>query len=224
MDTPKWIPWAGLAAILGGLMAIVLTVPFASAYFSAYPGYDVPPFWLQWVRPMLRPFLTFESSVEVYNTYGRIYDFVYLLCLPAVFGLHHLHQGVSSRIEKWGFGLLVVGMLTTFIGVAGDYWANGAGFFIELLGLLTLSIGTTLYGVAMLRSRVIPRWCGWLLVSCLPGAFIFTVLIGHIPSGPTFLSAVSWLIVGSRLLFKRGIRPQPESQARANAGSQANGG
>ncbi len=39
MDTPKWITWAGLAAIVGGLMAIILTPPFATAYFSAYPGF-----------------------------------------------------------------------------------------------------------------------------------------------------------------------------------------
>jgi len=206
MNIPKWISWAGLAAMIGGILASILTPPFAVAYFSAYPGYDIPPFWLQSVRPMLRPFLTFGSSVEVYNTYGRIYDFVYLLWLPAVFGLHHLHQVFSSRIEQWGFGLLVVGLLATFIGVAGDYWADGAGFLLSLLGLLILYIGTTLYGVAILRSNVIPRWCGWLLVSCLPGAFIFTWLIGHLPSGPTFPFAVSWLILGYILVFKKGIQ------------------
>jgi len=74
MDTPKWISWAGLAAILGGLTAIILTAPFASAYFSAYPGYDVPPFWMQSLRPALRPLITFASPVAVYNVYGRVFD------------------------------------------------------------------------------------------------------------------------------------------------------
>jgi hypothetical protein len=212
MDTPKWISWAGLAAILGGLTAIVLTAPFAIAYYSAYPGYEVPPFWIQSLKPALRSLLTFAPPVGVYNVYGRIFDLVYLLFLPAAFGLHHLHQGVSSRIEKWGFGILVVGLLATFIGVAGDYWADRAGFAIEVLGLLTLAIGTTLYGIAMLRSKVIPSWCAWLLVACGPGAFVFFPLIGHIPSGPTFLFAISWLIVGCMLLFKKGLRPQLEKQ------------
>jgi len=37
--------------------------------------------------------------------------------LPAVFGLHHLHQGTGSRAEKRGFRILVVGLLAAFIGV-----------------------------------------------------------------------------------------------------------
>jgi len=212
VDVPKWISWAGLSAIIGGLTAIVLTAPFASAYFSAYPGYDVVPNWVQSLKPALSPLLTFASPVGVYNVYGRVYDLVYLLFLPTAFGLHVLHHGASSRIEKWGFYLLVGGLLSTFIGVAGDYWLNGVTFFIELLGLLILATGAALYGTAILRSKVIPGWCGWLLISCLPGAFLTILLIGHIPSGPTFLFALSWLIIGYMLLFKRGLRPLPEKQ------------
>ena len=205
MDTPKWIPWAGLAAILGGVTAVILTPPFATAYFSAYPGFDIPPFWLSLLRPALRSVLAFGPPIAVYNVYGRIFEFVYLLFLPAAFGLHRLHQGAGSRIEKWGFAILVVGLLGAFIGVAGDYWADGAGFFIELLGLLAMVIGATVYGVAVLRSKVIPGWCAWLLIACGPGTFGFFPLIGHIPSGPTFLFAISWLIVGGMLLFKKGV-------------------
>ncbi|MGH8611964.1 MAG: hypothetical protein ACREYF_07950 [Gammaproteobacteria bacterium] len=212
MGIPKWISWAGLAAILGGLTAIVLTGPFTIAYFSAYPSFDVPPFWIRSLKPALTPLLTFASPVAVYNVYGRIYDLVYLLFLPATFGLHHLQKGASGRVEKWGFGILVAGLLAALIGNAGDYWADGAGFFLTLLGLLTLSIGVTLYGVATLRSKVLPTWCSWLLIASGPGAFVFLLLIGHIPSGPTFLFAVSWLIIGYMLLFKRDIRPQLEKQ------------
>jgi len=213
MDIPRWISWTGLAAILGGLMAISLTAPFAIAYFSAYAGYDIPPFWLPLLKPALSSWLTFASPIEVYNVYGRIFDLVYLLFLPAVFGLHYLHQGAGRRIEKWGFRLLVVGLLSAFIGVAGDYWADGAGFIIEMLGLLILAIGATVYGVALLRSKVIPSWCAWLVVVCGPGTVVFFSLIGHIPSGPTFLFAISWLIVGCVLLFKKSLRPQLEKQS-----------
>jgi hypothetical protein len=203
MKLAKWISWAGLAAIFGGLIAIILTIPFATAYFSAYPGFDVPPFWLQTVTPVLRPLLSFATPKMVYNVYGRIFELVYLLFLPAVFGLHHLHHGARNRVERWGFGILVVGLLATFIGVAGDYWADGTGFVIELLGLLILSIGTTVYGLATLQSRVLPTWCAWLLIAGGPGSFVFQILIGHIPSGPTFPFALSWLFVGWILVFKK---------------------
>lgn len=205
MDTPKWIAWTGLAAILGGLLAILLTAPFASAYFAGYPGIDRPPFWLPLLKPALRPLITFATPVQVYLVYGRVFDLAYLLFLPAAFGLHHLHQGSRNRIEKWGFGLLVVGLLATFVGVAGDYWADGAGFFIELVGLLVLAIGVTLYGVALLQTQVMPGGCAWLLVACGPSTLVFSLLIGHIPSGPTFPFAISWVMVGGLLLFGKGV-------------------
>ena len=47
-----------------------------------------------------------------------------------------------------------------------------------------------------LRSGVLPRWSSWLLVAGGPGAFAGMALTGHVPSGPTFLFAVSWLAVG----------------------------
>jgi hypothetical protein len=207
VNNPRWLAWAGLAAVVGGVLAILLTPPFASAYFAAYPGFEVPPFWIAWLRPALAPWLTFAPPITVYNLYGRVYEIVYLLFLPAAFGVHRLHRGTAGRAEKWGFAMVVVGLLTSFIGVAGDYWADGAGFVIELLGLLILSIGTAVYGVGLLRGGVVPRWCGWLLVSCLPAVFIIFPLIGHIPSGPTLPIAVAWLMVGSMLLLKKGRQP-----------------
>ena len=207
MTIPKWISWAGLAAMIGGLIAILLTPPFAIAGDTAYHIFDVPPFWMHSLKPALTPLLTFAPPVAVYNTYGRMFDLVYLLFLPAMFGLHHLHQGVRGRIEKWGFAVVVIGLIAAFIGVAGDYWVEGVVFyFSEIFGLLLMPVGTTLYGVAILRSGVVPRWCGWLLVSCLPGTFVFSLLIPHIPSGQTFLFAVSWLMMGLVLLFNKGVQ------------------
>ena len=199
--------WAGFAAILGGLTAIVLTAPFASAYFIAYPGYDTVPFWVQPLEPRFASLLSFGSPDQVYETYGKVYDVVYLLFLPAVLALHQVHGGSGTRAEKRGYALLVAGLLAAFVGVAGDYWANGITFLISVLGLLTMAVGVTMYGVALRRSGVVPRWCAWMLVSCGPGTMVFLFLIGHIPSGPTFPFALSWLVVGFILLFKRGIEP-----------------
>jgi len=192
---------------LAGLTAIVLTPPFATAYFLAYPGEDVLPFWVSTLEPRLQSLLGFASPTEVYQTYGRIFDLVYVLFLPAAFGLHHLHRGSNSRIEMRGFAVLVAGVVAAFVGVAGDYWANGIGFPIEVLGLLILAVGSTMYGVALLGAGVVPRWCAWSLVSCGPGALVFLLLIGHIPSGPTFPFAISWVTVGAMLLSRKGIRP-----------------
>lgn len=180
---------------MGGLLAVVLTLPFASAFFVAYPE-DAPPGWIESLRPELGSLLTFSDPYAVYELYGRVYNLVYLLILPAVVGLHHPHRATGSPKETRAFRVLVTGLIATSIGVAGDYWLNGLGFPIEVLGLLAVIVGTTLYGVATLRSGVLPAWSAWLLIAGGPGAFAGTALIRHIPSGPTLLFAVSWLAVG----------------------------
>jgi len=193
------IRWSGFVAMVGGVLAVVLTLPFAAAYFQAYPGFDVPPFWLSAVRSGFEPLLTFDSPTRLYSTYGRIFEVVYLLILPGVVGLHAIQREASGRFERWAFGVLVSGLVTSFVGVAGDYWADGMGFGIELVGLLVLLVGTTLFGIATLRAKQVPTWSAWLLIIAGPGAIVATWVIGHLPSGPTFLFACSWVVLGGIL-------------------------
>jgi hypothetical protein len=199
---PNWTRWAGVAAIVGGLMAILLTPPFATAYFLAFPGEDPLPFWFEWTEPRLEPPLALAAD-GVYETYGRVYNLVYALFLPATYALHRLHAGAGTALERRGFKVIITGLLLTFVGVAGDYWADGVGFGFEVLGLLILGVGMSMYGVALRRSNVLPNWCAWLFVLCGPGLAVFMLLIGHIPSGPTFPLALTWLAAGGALLSGR---------------------
>jgi hypothetical protein len=186
------------------MLGILLTLPFAAAYFRAYPGFDAPPRWLPSVQPILGRLLTFAPAISVYTMYGRLFEFVYLLILPGVFGLHALHARASDRFEQWGFWCVVGGLIVSFVGVAGDYWADGAGFTLELVGLLVLLIGTTIFGSATVRARRIPTWSAWLLIIAGPGALPATWFIGHLPSGPTFLFAFAWVIIGYMLWQGKG--------------------
>ena len=197
--------WAGLAAFVGGLTAIVMTPPFATAFFLAYPREDALPFWFNSVEPRLDTLLTFSSRDRVYETYGRIYNLVYVLFLPLVLAVHHVHDQAPNRLEKRGYVVLVAGSVATTVGVAGDYWANGIGFPIEVLGLLAMIVGVIMYGLALHRSKVVPQGWAWMFLACGPGALVSMGLIGHIPSGPTLPFAVVWLVVGSMLLLSKGI-------------------
>lgn len=219
MSYPQWVAWAGRAAMLGGLLALPLTFPFASAYFAAYPGYDVPPFWVSLLKPALAPVLGFADRVTVYNVYGRVYNVVYLLFLPVAFALRRWLAGAPSRLVRWGFRLTVAGLAAALVGVAGDYWLEGTGFMLEFFGLLVMNLGASLSGLAVLRKGGLPRGLSWLLAVCFPGLFAVHFLIGHIPSGPTFLFAVAWLALGYRLQLPAGqpLNPsytgQPEGPA-----------
>lgn len=203
MKPPNRATWAGVAAIIGGLMAIVLTPPFATAYFLAYPGEDPLPFWFEAAEARLEPFVT---GAGVYETYGRIYNLVYVLFLPAAYVLHQLHGPSASRLERRGFRVVITGLGLTIVGVAGDYWANGIGFILEVPGLLILGVGMSIYGVALRRSGVLPNSCAWMFLLCGPGLVGFTALVGHVPSGPTFPLALTWLAAGGALLNFEGER------------------
>jgi len=197
---PRWMTWAGVSAVVGGVLAVLLTFPFATAYFRAYPGFDAIPAWLPVIQRAIRPIMSFGAPIVVYNTFGRVYNLVYLLLLPSTVALHRVHRDANSGLEKWGYRLTILGLIAAAIGVAGDYWANGLGFPLEVVGIIVLSLGSTANGIALLRIRTWPAWSSWLLILCLPGCFIFVALIGHVPSGPTLQVAVAYLGAGFALI------------------------
>lgn len=184
-----------------------MTPSFATAYFLAYPGEDVLPFWFDAAQRRLDSLLSFASRQTVYDTHGRIYNVVYPLLLPLVVVLHEAHAGSPGRLERRGWVALTSGLVATTLGVAGDYWGNGIGFPVEALGLLTMIVGVSLWGVGMVRAGVIPAVWAWLMVACGPAALASSMLVGHLPSGPTLPFALVWLVVGGLILWvDRGTR------------------
>lgn len=186
-------------AILGGCLALLLTMPFAVAFFLAYPGFNEHPIWFPAVLAVVTPYLDFAEPMQVYATYGRIYNIVYLLWLPATVAAHRLARAEPTRAERFGFWLTVTGLAATFVGVAGDYWADGIGYPLELLGLLALAVGCTVFGIGLRRAAAVPAWSAWLFVACTPALIPTVLLVGHIPSGPTLPVAVAYIGLGAVL-------------------------
>jgi hypothetical protein len=186
----------------------VLSVPFAAAYFHAYEGVDAHPFWLAPMERALAPLLEFASPPAVYETYGRIYAVVFVLYLPATIALHRLRSGRSSRLESVGFALVVGALVITAIGVAGDYWADGAGYTLELIGLLVLAVGSSVWGLGVRLVNAAPEWWTWLLIAVGPLAVAFLFVFGHLPSGPGLPVAGAWLLLGCLFLAGRIGKPQ----------------
>jgi hypothetical protein len=94
------IRWSGFIAMVGGVLGVILTLPFAAAYHRAYPGFDVPPFWLPAFLSAFGSLLTFTSPIAAYNLYGRVFEFVYLLILPGVVGLHFLQRRANDKFSR----------------------------------------------------------------------------------------------------------------------------
>jgi hypothetical protein len=137
----------------------------------------------------------------------------YLLWVGGVVGLHALQKENLGLIGHAGFYTVVLafaalilaqlillltivtqilGTLTLLVGSEALLWFVG---WVQDLGSLGLMIGFVLYGLATLGARVVPRWCGVLLIVLFPVS-LFLGIYGNIWIG-VGLWAVGY-VLGSR--------------------------
>lgn len=213
MRSTHVVHWSGCAAILGGLVGVVLTPFAATAYFLS--GYeDAVPVWLPVLRPLLAPWLTFAAPPAVYAAYGRGFVVVFVLVLV---GLRGLYVATYDRLD-WqrlpGFGLAFIGGGLNVLGNLGDYWLGHSSIeqflssilflFGTIIGTVALLSGVLLIGVADVTTRVLPPWSRWALLLAPPlGVFLSIWPIGHIPSGYVLPLSLAWIVVGTTLWSRR---------------------
>jgi len=184
--TAGLIRWCGLAAMLGGVLGVLLT-PILSYLWATYS--------------------------DAYLYYGRAYFLVYLGCLLGLAGLYARRR--TSRLigEKWGFGLTFIGLAIGLIGDVLAYWGGppgqdftqmqATGFSIEVIGLLLILIGSVVLGATYLgeQANVLPKLVAGLLIAAGPGGFMLFSL--HAPSGTLLLFCCAWVMLGYLLLMGR---------------------
>jgi hypothetical protein len=194
MLTSGLIRWGGLAAMLSGMLGIVLT-----------------------------PILTYlwTSYSDMYLAYGRAYFLVYLGCLVGLMGLNAQRKRSSgqSTTEKLSIGITFAGLALSLVGDILAYWGDvlggelvaggefttiqADGFIIEMLGLLLLLVGSVFLGVTYLRANVLPRSLAWLLILAGPGGVLLSAL--HAPSGTMLLFCFAWVALGYALWSGRSV-------------------
>lgn len=224
------IRWGAAAAILGGVLGILLT-PFATfAGWLSAPDQTTPPtypdmLWAQLAEPLVTPFLGFGTYEAVYATYGKAFFLVYLLfliglvCLRARVGEH------IGRLGKRGFKVAFIGLAMNLIGNVGDYWLGekiigqplwGISFTIgTLLGTLVYIVGSVILGRAILRTSVLPRWSGWtLIVAPTLGSVLALLVVIHLPSALVLPVGISWMLIGYAIWSGRGASAQQPAHMR----------
>ena len=193
--TPSHVRWGALAAMVSGVLWIV-----GGLLHLAYP--QDPP-------GALGYFLNYLGSA--------IFSGAYLAMLVGLVGLHARQVESYGRLGTVGFYLAFAGAALAFVGQAtsGIFPHNGAlGWLFSdpgfgfLVGLLLVSLGLVLLGVATLRARVLPRWCGVGLIALVLfsalGAFGGFVVVGLL-----------WLALGYALRSQMGISiEQPSLRVR----------
>ena len=117
-------------------------------------------------------------------------------------GLHIVQARGLGRLGTVGFNLAFTGTALIVISTVTTLLLGRAVLgILFVVGMLGALVGFALLGGATLRARVLPQWCGIvLLVSVLgfPVYFVFDVYAGGIVFG------LIWLALGYALLSNRG--------------------
>ena len=147
MSSSSLIRWGGLAAMLGGVLGMILT-PILIYLWATYS--------------------------DVYGYFGRAYFLVFLGCMAGLAGLYALRreslglQGTEKlNTEQLVFGTTFVGLAVALVGCILDYWGGTPGedftwvqmqgFGIEMLGLMLVLFGSVAFGLIYRRANALPR-------------------------------------------------------------------
>jgi hypothetical protein len=124
--------------------------------------------------------------------------------LEGILGLHARQAPSYGRLGTVGFlaaftgtAVLLVGLMFSFL-VGGVF---GTAFLDPVLGsaLWCVLVGYVLLGAATWRLGALRRWCGVLLIICLPVA----ITLGDYGGG--LVLGVTWLALGYALLFQHDV-------------------
>ena len=130
--------------------------------------------------------------------------------MVAIVGLHALHSqsGRYGRLGAVGSLITFIGYAIVFVVVTVGILTGGASLLtVRLAGAAAVTIGSILLGAMIIRTRILPWWCGVLLIIAFPlGDLSNEVLEGS----EGILLGVLWGVVGYALLSRSGtVAEQP---------------
>lgn len=108
-----------------------------------------------------------------------IFAAAWLSTVIPVVGLHAAQEGRDGLLGRAGTVMLVGGAVASCLGTTAI--AAGAMSFAWLsfpVGALLLLAGLVVLGLAILRARVLPRWCGAALILALPLTVVAGAVLG----------------------------------------------
>jgi hypothetical protein len=154
MVSSNLVRWGGLAAMLGGVMWVVLGLGAVVGVLQAIPG---------------------REDVVLFVV-------ALLLTAAGLVGLHTLQKGSYGLLGRAGFYIALAAVAARILGAVVFLAGSSALEWISLPGTLGMLVGFVLYGFATLQARVLPRWYGLALIVSmpvsLPLAVYGTVLFG----------------------------------------------
>ena len=188
------IKWGGIAGIAAAALFIVSAI-------------------LDQLSPLQR---TYDSAASY--LYLGVVVAAYIAVIIAVLGIHVLHSGRPryGRLGTTGTVLTIAGYLimivVRMISIAAGRESLGT---VRLGGGLAALIGSVLLGVIILRARMLPWWCGVLLIVAFPLGDVANAIFS---AAENLLLALLWGSVGVALLARREGAAEPAVTQPAEAG------
>jgi hypothetical protein len=194
------IRWSGLAAMLGGVMWMLL-VPLITL---TYPG-----------RTGWGPKEVIFSLV--WEDYNKRLPTVLLLLAVGLAGLGVRYGQRSGGLGRAGFVVALFGLGLMLLGNVVEFWVAGGiregvssaalgGWMSYSLGYLLLSAGLVLVGIAALREKVLPYGNVVPLILGLLSLPVFFTVTSGVSFGTVLavIFGLGWVLLGYTLWSERG--------------------
>jgi hypothetical protein len=188
------IKWGGIAGIAAAALFIVSAI-------------------LEQLSPLQRIY----DSVASYLYLGVVVA-AYIAVIVAVLGIHSLHSGRPryGRLGTTGTVLTIAGYLIMIVVRMISMVAGRESLGNVRIGAgLAVLIGSVLLGVIILRARILPWWCGVLLIVAFPLGDVANAIFS---AAENLLLALLWGSVGVALLARREGVAEPAVTQPAQAG------
>lgn len=188
------IKWGGIAGIAAAALFIVSAI-------------------LEQLSPLQRIY----DSVASYLYLGVVVA-AYIAVIVAVLGIHALHSGRPryGRLGTTGTVLTIAGYLIMIVVRMISMVAGRQSLGNVRIGAgLAVLIGSVLLGVIILRARILPWWCGVLLIVAFPLGDVANAIFS---AAENLLLALLWGSVGVALLARREGVAEPAVTQPAQAG------
>jgi hypothetical protein len=144
---------------------------------------------------------TYDSAASY--LYRGVALAAYIAMIVAVLGIHALHSGTPryGRLGVIGTGLTIAGYaIIAVVTVISMVLGRASLLTIRLPGAVLLIIGSILLGVIIIRARLLPWWCGVLLIVAFPLGAVANAIFS---SAEALLLALLWGSMGVALLSRR---------------------
>ena len=138
----------------------------------------------------------------------------FALITLAIAGLHALQSGSYGRWGTAGASMTFVGY-TIIVVVAAATLLAGADVLlsVRLVGAAAILLGSIVLGVMTIRARVLPWWCGVLIIVGFPlGVPPRRCLERPHKGGEAIVFAIVWGLVGWALLSRSGTLEERASR------------